>query len=78
MRTSIGGFISSKGIDVTISLITLVSVVLGIFLGISLIKSKEDFFIFTILLLANLYVIFWTFISFVLCESSLVSALRCL
>ena len=78
MRTAVGAYSCVKGIDVPISILSFCSIVIGIFLGIKLIEQKDDFFIYTILLLCTLFTIFWAFVMLVDAESMLVSAIRCL
>ena len=78
MRSSFQAFYGIKALDSSIGYITYISIIVGLFIGVTTIQNKGNYFIYSICLLCTLFSVFWTFVMLVNAESWLVCSSRCL
>ena len=64
--------------DASVAGINFICIMIGLFIGISLIERDANYFLYAICLLCTLFSVFWTFVTFVYTESWLVCGARCL
>lgn len=78
VRTSYQSYFMVKGMDATVAVFNYVGIVVGLFIGIRLIKDPANYFLYAFCLLATLFAVFWSFVMVAGTENWLVSASRCL